>query len=69
MSDDAVDYIRDEDVPRLNSQGETEWFRRVTFKIGKDGPYTEMIPKDAGFDAELRRRVEALKLSIASRPR
>jgi hypothetical protein len=67
--DDAVSYIRDEDVPRLDPQGETAWFRRVTFKIGKDGPYTETIPKDTNFDSELRRRIDALKQSIANRPR
>lgn len=69
MSDDAITYIRDEDVPRLDEQGETVWWRRVTFKIGKSGPYTETIAKGDSFDTELARRVDALRRSLANRPR
>ena len=66
--DQTVSYVdvRDEIVVDLN--GQTSRVKRLVFRIGPLGPFTERIPDGPDWKLEFARRVDALKQSLGALP-
>ena len=68
MPDDyTVNFRNVQDEARPERDGVVR-YRRYDFYIGKHGPFTERVPLDGFTDAEITRRVEALRAHLRTLP-
>lgn len=64
----TVEYVDIRDDTRFQRDGSTLAVKRVTFYIGKHGPFVENVPTDGDWHAELSTRVNKLKTQLATLP-
>lgn len=63
-----INYTDIRDEPQYQLDGSVLTQKRVTFYLGKFGPFVELVPNDAQFGVELARRAEALRRTLQQLP-
>lgn len=64
----TVSYVDVRDEVTVDQNGATQRVKRLVFRIGTFGPFTERVPNDDAWQAEFSRRVDMLKRSLGSLP-